>query len=140
MRRGRLFRRRVGARFFALFMLRHLPRLVRLVTRLMRDPRVGKGTRTLFAIVLAYVIAPVDLIPDFFGFFGLVDDAYFLGLALHRLMAAAGPDVLLEHWDGDAGDLGFLVEGVEDVGELLPRRVRSLLQSAVRRSASPAGM
>jgi uncharacterized membrane protein YkvA (DUF1232 family) len=137
MRRPRLFRRRPRSRLFAIFMLRHLPRLLRLVLRLMRDPRIGRGTKALFALVAAYVLAPVDLIPDFLGFVGLIDDAYFVGLALHRLMAAAGTDILLEHWDGNPRDLGFIVEGVEEVGELLPRRVRAILAGVVNRAADP---
>jgi uncharacterized membrane protein YkvA (DUF1232 family) len=136
MPRLRFFRRRKGPRVHAVFMLRHLPRLLRLVLRLMRDRRIGRGTKTLFAAVAVYVLAPVDLIPDFLGFIGLIDDVYFVGLALHRLMAAAGTDILLEHWDGNPRDLGVIVEGVEEVGELLPRRVRAVLAGVVRRAGN----
>jgi uncharacterized membrane protein YkvA (DUF1232 family) len=112
-------------------MIRQLPGLLKLVFRLMRDPRIGTARKALFAAVAVYVFAPYDLIPDVLGPLGLVDDVYLIGLALHALLAAAGPDILLEHWDGDPGELGYLVEGVDQVGSVLPRRIRGALQGIV---------
>jgi uncharacterized membrane protein YkvA (DUF1232 family) len=124
--------RHAAARRFAAEMIRQLPALLKLVFRLFRDPRIGLANKALFAAVAWYVLAPIDLIPDVLGFVGLIDDVYFVGLALNRMIAAAGPDILLEHWDGDPYDLGFIVAGVEDIGALLPDRVRSILQSLAR--------
>ncbi len=50
----------------------------------------------------------------------------------NHLLSRAGPDLLLEHWDGDPGALAILVEGVEDIGSMLPHRVRRLLRGMVR--------
>jgi uncharacterized membrane protein YkvA (DUF1232 family) len=131
-RRSRWLRRRRGrGRYFATLMIRQLPGLLKLLFRLMRDPRIGTARKALFAAVAVYVFAPYDLIPDVLGPLGLVDDVYLIGLALHALLAAAGPDILLEHWDGDPGELGYLVEGVDQVGSVLPRRIRGALQGIV---------
>lgn len=133
-RRFGLLRRKDGAaRHFASTMIRQLPSLLRLIVRLFRDGRVSLPAKALFGAVALYVIAPLDLIPDALGFLGLVDDVYFVGLALHRLLRDAGPDLLLEHWDGDPRELGYLVEGVEQVGDLLPTRVRGMLKAFVKR-------
>lgn len=123
-RRGRA--RRKAARD----LLRELPSFLKLLYRLLRDPRVGRAEKLLFAGVTAYVLAPLDLVPDVFGVFGFVDDLYLLGLVLGRLLSRAGPDLLLEHWDGNPRALGYLIDGVEQLGDMLPEPVRRLLRGA----------
>jgi uncharacterized membrane protein YkvA (DUF1232 family) len=122
------------ARQLAMASVKQLPSLLKLVVRLMRDRRVSVATKALFATVALYVLAPIDLVPDMLGFVGLVDDVFFVGLALHRLLDAAGPDIMLEHWDGDPRDLGYFVEGVEQVGGVLPAKVRGILERATGRA------
>lgn len=126
-RAGRSKRRRTTA----VKLLRELPNLVKLLVRLLRDMRVSKLDRLLFGAVVFYVLLPADLLPDFLGFLGLTDDLYLIGLALNRLFARAGADILLEHWDGNPRALGYLIEGVEEVGALLPSRIRSALRGLV---------
>lgn len=109
-------------------MLRQLPAFLLLLIRLLRDRRVSGIEKALFGLVIVYVLTPTDLLPDFLGVFGFVDDLYLVGLALGRLLLRSGPDVLLEHWDGDAEALGYLVEGVDQLGSILPRGVRRALR------------
>ena len=127
LRIGRSRRRRQSA----VKLLRELPNLVKLLVRLLRDARISRLDRVLFGGVLAYVLLPADLLPDFLGFLGLTDDMYLIGLALNRLFARAGADVLLQHWDGNPRALGYLIEGVEEVGGLLPRRIRNALRGLI---------
>lgn len=115
----------------AIKLLRELPNFIKLIARILRDARVSKLDRTLFGVVMAYVLLPIDLIPDFMGFLGLTDDLYLIGLALNRLFSRAGSDILLEHWNGPPRALGYLLEGVEEIGALLPKQVRSALRGLV---------
>lgn len=126
-------RHRRGARRAARSLIRELPNLFRLVFRLLRDPRVARVDKVLFGAVALYMLTPIDLIPDFLGVIGWVDDLYLLGLALGRLMGSAGPDALLRHWDGNPAALGYLVEGVEEIGGLLPANVRRGLRRVTKR-------
>jgi uncharacterized membrane protein YkvA (DUF1232 family) len=115
-------------------LIRELPHLLRLLGRLIRDPRVALLDKLIFGFVVAYTLTPVDLIPDILSPLGLVDDLYLLGLSLARMFARAGPDLLLEHWDGEPAALGYLVEGVEQIGGLLPGPVRRVLRRSIRRT------
>jgi uncharacterized membrane protein YkvA (DUF1232 family) len=126
-------RRPQSARGVARAMIRNLPNFLLLLLRLLRDSRVSKLDKAFFGFVIFYTLAPADLIPDVFGLFGLFDDVYLIGLALTRLLGRAGPDILLDHWDGDPGDLGYLLERSGDVGGLLPRRIGRTLRKVVRR-------
>jgi uncharacterized membrane protein YkvA (DUF1232 family) len=127
IRIGRRRSARKRARETARSLARELPNLFKLVFRLVRDPAVPRLDKLLFAGVAAYMLTPADLVPDFLGLLGWVDDIYLLGLALGRLLTGAGPDRLLRHWDGDPAALGYLVDGVEEMGGLLPPAMRRTL-------------
>ena len=114
-------------------MLRYLPKLFKLVYRLFTDARVSIFDRALFATVVAYVLMPFDLLPDWLGMFGLTDDFYLMGLSLARLLKHAGPDLLLEYWEGSPKALGYIIESIEDVGSRLPKAVQSIIQNIVKR-------
>ena len=123
--------RRPQRRQSAAKLLRELPNLIKLLVRLLRDVRVDRFDRLLLGGVLFYVLLPADLLPDFLGLLGLTDDLFLLGLALNRLFRHAGADLLLEHWDGNPRALGYLIEGVEEIGALLPERIRNALRGFV---------
>lgn len=113
-------------------LVRHLPNFLRLLYRLLRDPRVSRIDKALFLAVVAYVLTPADLIPDILGPLGRIDDLYLLGLALDRLVSRAGLGVLHEHWAGSPASLALLLDGLETIGSILPRPVRRLLRARVR--------
>lgn len=131
IRIGRKRRRASGPRAVARMLVRDLPSLFKLVFRLVRDPAIPRLDKILFGAVALYMMTPIDLIPDFLGVLGWIDDFYLLGLALGRLVVSAGPDRLLRHWDGDPAVLGQLVEGVDELGEELPDRVRRALRGII---------
>ncbi len=99
---------RAGAKRTVLNTIRHLPAYVRLLFGLMTDRRVSFVDKLLVAGAIAYIISPLDLIPDFIPFLGQVDDVYFLMLALQRLISNTGLDVLVDHWSGDPDELSDL--------------------------------
>lgn len=130
MPKVRLGRKR-SRRKSAIKLLRELPNFIKLLVRLMRDARVSKVDRALFGAVIAYVLLPIDLLPDFLGFAGLFDDLFLIGIALNRLFQHAGPNTLIEHWDGNPRALGYLLEGIEEIGTLIPKKIRSALRGLV---------
>jgi uncharacterized membrane protein YkvA (DUF1232 family) len=95
--------------------------------RLVRDPRVPITRKVLAALVLAYVVSPIDIIPDFFLGVGLLDDIVLVALALANLMESAGPEVVLEHWDGSEDALDLVLATVDWGAEIIPDPVRRLL-------------
>ncbi|HEX7117395.1 MAG TPA: DUF1232 domain-containing protein [Longimicrobiales bacterium] len=125
-------RKRRGARAAVAALISRIPQFLRLFFRLLRDPRVSKLDRALVLATIAYVLTPTDLLPDFLGFLGLVDDLYLLALAFDRLLHRAGESLVLEHWDGEPETLAFLVDGLDEIGSFLPAPARALIRGRVR--------
>jgi len=86
-----------------------VPDCVILFRRLLGDPRVPRSTRVLLAPAVAYLAFPFDLIPDFVPVIGYLDDALVLAWALRRIVRAAGPVVVREHWPGPARSLATVL-------------------------------
>src|SRR4051812_37058343 len=121
---------RTGAKRTVMYYIRQLPQYVRLLAGLARDPRVSVLDKMLVLGAVAYIVMPIDLIPDFIPFFGEVDDVYVLVLALQRLIANAGRTVLLDHWTGAATDLADinLRGAIAAAAFFLPKRIRRRLR------------
>ena len=75
----------------------HLPSFVRLFSRLAKDSRVGLGPKLLLAGILAYLIFPIDLLPDFLVGLGQVDDLLLLFLGLKLFLRLCPKAVVQEH-------------------------------------------
>ena len=128
--KGRHREPRRGAKRTVLHYIRQLPNFVRLLFGLITDPRVATVDKLLVFGAIAYIVTPIDLIPDFIPFVGEVDDVYLLVIALQRLISNAGRLVLLDHWGGDAEDLSDLnLRGaLAAAAFFLPRRIRRRLR------------
>ena len=121
---------RTGAKRTVMNYVAELPRFLRLLWGLITDIRVSAVDKLLVAGAIAYIVTPIDWIPDFIPFLGEVDDVYLLILALQRLMQNAGPSVVLSHWTGDSADLRAfnLRKALMAAAFFLPRRVRRRLR------------
>jgi uncharacterized membrane protein YkvA (DUF1232 family) len=85
--------------------LRLLPDLVRLVRRLAADRSLPSGVRVRLWLLLAYLLSPVDLVPDVIPVLGYADDVVVVALALRSVVRRAGGDALARAWPGGAAGL-----------------------------------
>jgi uncharacterized membrane protein YkvA (DUF1232 family) len=88
--------------------LRMLPDVIRLLRRLAADPTLPRGIRVRLGLLLAYLLLPIDLVPDFIPVIGYADDAIIVALALRAVVRAAGPAALARHWPGTPAGLTAL--------------------------------
>ena len=121
---------RTGAKRTVMYYIKQLPNYLRLLGGLLADRRVSVVDKLLVAGAIAYIVMPIDLIPDFIPFLGEVDDVFVLILALQRLVANAGRPVLQAHWSGTMEDLADLnlKEALAAAAFFLPRGIRRKLK------------
>jgi uncharacterized membrane protein YkvA (DUF1232 family) len=108
------------------------PRLVRLVWRLTRDPRVPARTKAMLFVLVGYLASPIDLIPDFIAGLGQVDDLVIAALALDQILNRVPDEVVREHWDGDE-DVLEIVRNILDIStSFLPGWLKRRFPSSLR--------
>jgi uncharacterized membrane protein YkvA (DUF1232 family) len=96
--------RRSDARGLAGF----IPDCVVLVHRLLRDPRVGRRHKLALALLAAYLVMPIDLVPDFIPVAGHLDDAILVAVVLRGLVRGGGEALLRDHWPGPERSLALI--------------------------------
>ena len=107
-----------------------VPDLAVLLFRLVRDVRVPPGAKVIALLGVAYLLSPIDLIPDLIlGPIGLVDDLLVLTACLSRLVNYVHPDIVRSHWSGQ-GDALETVQRLSDWSEdlLTARLPRAFLR------------
>ena len=121
---------RTGAKRTVIYYMKQLPAYLRLLVGLLLDRRVPAVDKLLVAGAIAYIVMPIDFIPDFIPFLGEVDDVFILVLALQRLVSNAGRGVLAAHWTGAMEDLADLNlrEALAAAAFFLPKRIRKRLR------------
>ena len=107
-----------------------IPSYLRLLVGLIGDRRVSRVDRLLVVGAIAYIVSPLDLIPDLIPFLGQIDDVFLLMTALQRMVDRAGFRVLRDHWHGDQDDLESLnlAAVVSAASFFLPPRMRRRLR------------
>ena len=79
---------------------RFIPDCLVLFKRLLRDERVPRRAKVAVALLIAYLVMPFDLVPDFIPLVGQLDDALIVLLAFGYVARTAGREVIEELWPG----------------------------------------
>lgn len=87
-----------------------VPNLVILFRGLVGDSRVSRRTKGLVWFALAWLVSPIDLIPEFLPVLGPLDDAIVAALVLRHVVRRTDRSVLLDHWRGERSTLDALVK------------------------------
>src|SRR5712691_8115566 len=98
--------------------LRLLPDVVRLLRRLATDRSLPRRVRWPLWVLLAYLVLPIDLVPDFLPVIGYADDVIITLVALRFVAHRAGSEALRHYWPGtDAGiEVLFRLARVQNAG------------------------
>lgn len=91
-----------------------IPRLIKLVWRLARDPRVPARTKATLFLMGGYLVSPVELIPDALPGIGQLDDLMLIAFALDQILNRIPEEIVKEHWEGDE-DILEIVRSVLDM-------------------------
>ena len=97
--------RRTDARALAGF----IPDCIVLLRRLLADDQVPRRRKVVLFALVAYLLLPLDLVPDFIPVAGQLDDAIIAALALRYVLRGAGPELLREHWPGPDVSLNAVI-------------------------------
>ena len=109
---------------------RTVTQFVQLMLGLMTDPRVDRKVKVFVGAVLAYVIAPVDFIPELFsGLFGMLDDFVLSAFALNVIVNWVDPEIVKSHWRGEADLLETIQKAIKNAELLVPEAIVKKIQA-----------
>jgi uncharacterized membrane protein YkvA (DUF1232 family) len=94
---GRAYNRRVEREPGRRIMSLPLRAKARLLWRMARDPQVPLRAKAVLPAIAAYVVMPVDIIPDFIPVLGQLDDIVVVGLGLALFVRLTPQDVVESH-------------------------------------------
>lgn len=107
------------------------PDLFVLLSRLALDERVPAGAKAKVVAGLAYFLSPLDMIPDFLGPPGYLDDVVVAAWILHTIIAELNqlnPAILEDHWEGEQDVLQRVTDIIERADEVLGRGLRFVVR------------
>jgi len=111
-----------------------MPDMFHLLCSLILDPEIPAKHKAKLGIVIAYVISPIDLLPEgIIGPVGYLEDLALAAYALNQLVNQVDEEIVLRHWKGSA-DLLHRVRRIleiaeEMVGSGLWKKLRALVGS-----------
>lgn len=88
--------------------LRLLPDLLSLLRGLTADRTLPQGIRVRLILLLAYLLMPIDLVPDFLPVIGYADDVIIVALVLRSVIRRAGNGPMERHWPGSPAGLALI--------------------------------
>lgn len=106
-----------------------LPRLLKLVWKLARDPRVPARAKATLFLVAGYLVSPVDVIPDFIPGIGQMDDIFVVAFALDQILNRIDDEIVREHWEGDSDVLDVVREILDITTGFVPGWIKKRLGS-----------
>jgi uncharacterized membrane protein YkvA (DUF1232 family) len=95
------------------------PDVLRLARRLVVDRTVPGRSRILLVGLVLYLLAPIDVVPDFLPVIGYADDVVVIAIVLRSVVRRAGAGPLTHHWPGSEGGLRMVcaLAGLDSNGE-----------------------
>jgi len=89
--------------------MRIVPDVVRMLRSIVRDPVSPLDVRLVLVGLLAWIVSPIDLIPEFIPVLGPMDDAVVAVVALRYVRRRVGVAAMRARWPGT--DDGFALLG-----------------------------
>jgi uncharacterized membrane protein YkvA (DUF1232 family) len=81
---------------------------------------VPRKSKLILGATIAYLVSPIDLVPDFVPGLGQLDDAVIALLALHSILNRVDEEVVIEHWPGSDDVIRMVRAGLRAAAQLLP--------------------
>ena len=111
-------------------LLRALPDLARMLTRLVADPVLPRGAKVALAAALVYLASPFDLIPDFIPLVGYLDDLLVAALVVDGILNWVDRALILKYWPGTPDSLERLARAAGLLAVWVPRRLKARIFAA----------
>jgi len=106
-------------------LLRAIPDVIRVIGRLVGDPVLPRGVKIALGAALAYLLSPIDLIPDFVPLVGYLDDVLLAAVVVDGLLNYVDRRIVLKYWPGTPQSLDKIGRAARLLSVWVPRRFKA---------------
>jgi len=106
-----------------------LPDFFILLCRLAVDKRVTSSQKLFIGGIIAYVMLPIDIIPDFLPIIGYVDDLVLVVFGLNLIMNELDRKILIDNWSGEEDVLELLKKISATAEQFLNKNILKKIQN-----------
>jgi uncharacterized membrane protein YkvA (DUF1232 family) len=84
--------------YVRLFIMQFFRDLAQFIKDVAHDPRIPARDKKILLALVALIISPIDLIPDWIPIIGLLDDIILLAIVLDYFFEVLDSEILLSHY------------------------------------------
>ncbi len=78
-----------------------IKKIIKFLTDVSKDQRIPDRDKSILLALIALVISPIDIIPDWIPLFGQLDDLIIISIILDYFFQVLDSEILLSHWPWD---------------------------------------
>jgi uncharacterized membrane protein YkvA (DUF1232 family) len=104
-----------------------MAKIIDFVRDLSEDDRIPLQNRIVLGGLVAYLLTPIDIIPDFIPILGWLDDAFVSLVILDYIFNSTDSDLILEHYPWSKASFEKMRVYVDRLSWLVPPRVKKIL-------------
>ena len=79
-------------------MMKYLKELIAFIKNVANDARIPEADKKILLVLVALVLSPFDIIPDWIPIIGVLDDFVIVAIVLDYLFNHLDQDILLSHY------------------------------------------
>ena len=91
------------------------------------DNRIPIQNRIVLGGLLAYLLTPIDIVPDFVPILGWLDDAFVMVIVLDYIFNSADTELILQHYPWNKKHFEKMKIYTERLSWLVPSRLKRVL-------------
>lgn len=100
---------------------------INFVKNVANDERIPSRDKKVLIGLLALIVSPVDIIPDWIPIIGVMDDIVMLAIVLDYLFETLDQEILLSHFPWDMKAYARLRRVAGGIGKLTPAFVKDMV-------------
>jgi uncharacterized membrane protein YkvA (DUF1232 family) len=104
-------------------------KLINFIKDVSQDSRIPDKDKAILATLLALIISPVDLIPDWIPVLGQMDDMVLICVVLDYLFHVLDTEILLSHYPWDMKSFARLRRVTKVASAFVPRTIKNRIWS-----------
>lgn len=110
---------------YATDMIDFFKKVAKFIKDVSEDERIPSRDKKVLIALLALVISPFDLIPDWIPIIGLLDDFVIIALILHYLFEHLDQNILLSHYPWGMKSYTFIRRSCKVIASFAPNSLKN---------------